>query len=344
MRNAILSLIFAFVLCGCQKNTPQNELVAFTGSTMGTTYSIKIIPSSTRIDNEQLQQEIENLLSGINNSMSTYISDSEISRFSQFQKKDWFPVSSDTLQVVAEALRIGKLSEGAFDITVGALVNLWGFGARGQNRTVPADGEIRHLLENIRFNKIAIQRNPPAIRKENPKITLDLSAIAKGYAVDRVAMLLEGKGLNDYLVEIGGEIKTKGCKQSLEPWIVAIERPEVNRRSIHLTVVLQDNGMATSGDYRNYFERNGKRYSHMINPRTGRPIAHDLASVSVVHESCMTADALATALMVLGADQGYRLAEKDNLAAFFMIKTAKGFEERYTPAFTRFFRKKRNQP
>ncbi|MCP4753482.1 MAG: FAD:protein FMN transferase [Proteobacteria bacterium] len=325
--------IIVFSTIGCQKKSKPDELVVFTGSTMGTAYSIKIAHFPDQSRSNQLQPGIDQLLTGINNSMSTFLPESDISKFNRYRMSDWFGVSSDLTDVVEEALRISDLSDGAFDITVGALVNLWGFGTDSRQGKIPGDGEIRKLQRTINYHKIEIKRKPSSLRKENPWITLDLAAIAKGYAVDRVAFFLERKGLKDYLVEIGGEIRTGGYKFEKQPWIVAIERPVTFSRTVQKIVELKGRSMATSGDYRNYFEKDGKRYSHTINPRTGRPIVHNLASVSVVHDSCMTADALATALMVLGPERGYRLAVGMKLAAFFIVRTTDGFEEKMTPEF-----------
>lgn len=341
-KTAVLLVVMAVFLFACDKKEVKVEPVVLTGSTMGTTYSIKIAQVLEQIPLDRLQKEIDTRLQEINNLMSTYQSDSEISKFNRFKKTDWFEIALDHLIVIEEAQKISQLSEGAFDITVGALVELWGFGKKTQQEIVPEDGKIQELLNSVNYKKIRLQKNPPAISKLNPEITIDLSAIAKGFAVDQLALLLEKKGLINYLVEIGGEIRSKGRKDKNNPWFVAIEKPTVSQRTIQKIVILEDKSMATSGDYRNYFEKDGRRYSHTINPSTGRPITHHLASVSVVHESCMTADGLATALMALGPKKAFQLAKKQNLAAFFIVRVGDGFEERMTLGFEQLILNKKN--
>lgn len=303
---------------------------------MGTTYAIKVsgLPENTHAD--ELQKDIEALLQQLSRSMSTYLPESEIARFNRFQETTPFPVSSAMAAVVAEALRVSRLTNGALDISVAPLVNLWGFGADASTSDIPGEEAILSLKKQIGYQKIEVRHQPPSIIKSVPEVTIDLSAVAKGFAVDEVALLLESNGVANYLVEIGGEIRTAGLKAKGSPWIVGIERPVAGKREVHRIVSLVDQAMATSGDYRNYFEKNGKRFSHLINPVTGKPIDHRLASVSIIHPSCMTADAMATAFMILGAEEAYGLALKEQLAAYFVVRTDTGFEERTTPAFNTF--------
>ena len=300
---------------------------------MGTTYSIKItaLPDSVRV--EQLKLDISALLKQTDHAMTVFSGSSEVSRFNQYSKSDWFSISPDILYLVNEANRISILSNGSFDITIGALVDLWGFGEKISNDSIPADDEIARLLKRVDYKKVEISHIPPAIRKADPKIMLNLSAIAKGFTVDKVAEFLLRKKVEHFLVEIGGEIRTNGVKDVDKPWVVAIERPDVKARSIHRVVLMKNNGMATSGDYRNYFEKNGKRYSHTIDPKTGKPVIHNMTSITVIHNSCMTADALATALMVLGPEKAYNLAVKENLAVFMILRTTGGLKEKMSPMF-----------
>ena len=222
-------------------------------------------------------------------------------------------------------------------MTVGPLVNLWGFGPVPRGDTIPSDTEIREALQKVGYTKIHTQISPPAIKKDRPDIQIDLSAIAKGYAVDQVADYLDRSRVLDYLVEIGGELRAKGKNAEGTAWRVGIEKPVPNKRAVHQVLHLRDQAMATSGDYRNYFEKNGQRFSHTINPRTGRPITHNLASVTVINPSSMRADAMATALMVLGPEVGYELAERQKLAALFILRDSDGFQERATPKFGQVF-------
>ena len=326
-------LLTIFVATGCQTESRKNDFMVITGFSMGTSYSIKIVRQSGMPGSDVLHEQINRLLSDIDSRMSTYLTGSEISKFNSNRDKGWQPVSPQTFEVLREAVRISQLSSGAFDITIGGLVELWGFGRREQKKIIPDEKELAQLLSKVGFDNIKIREVPPAIRKMNPEITIDLSAIAKGYAVDQVADFLDRKGIFNFLVEIGGEIKTRGLKNRDQAWRVAIERPISNERTIYKIVSLKNKAMATSGDYRNFFELDSRRYSHTLDPKTGRPIEHGLASVTVVHESCMTADALATALMVSGVQKGYKLAEEHHLAAMFISRDDSGFNEKMTSEF-----------
>ncbi len=321
---------------GCQFWTGNQKPIEFVGFALGTSYSIKISGLSKEEQSHKIHQEIKKILAEVEKTMSVFEPNSEISKFNQSAKTDWFEISPELLAVISESDRISRLSDGAFDITLGGIIELWGFGGSQQNREIPTSDKINKILKNVNFQEISIREKPPAIRKKNPNIMLNLSAIAKGYAVDRVAAYLKRSNPRGYLVEIGGEIRTGGWKNNQTPWIVAIERPEVMQRQIQKVITMQDNGMATSGDYRNYFEIDGKRFSHTIDPNTGWPVDHDLVSVTVIHPSCMTADAFSTAIMVLGHEKGYRLAEKMGLPVFLMIRKAGKLEEKMTPEFIRF--------
>ncbi len=328
--------LLPLLLGSCRKNILKQELAEFTGLAMGTTYSIKIANLPDKISPKLLKKEIDSLLKIIEASMSIFPGSSEISRFNQYTKTDWFQISPEILEVIRESKRISKLSGGAFDITTGSLIDLWGFGKKITLNAIPDAKKINELKSHIGYEKIDTTDNPAAIRKKDPKLAINLSAIAKGFSVDKVAELLEKKGISNYLVEIGGEIRTGGYKQGKKPWVVAIERPEKQRKTFQRILKMRSHGMATSGDYRNYFEINQKRFSHTLDPETGRPVVNNLASVTVIHDSCMTADALATALMVLGEKDALNLAENENLAAFLIIRTKKGLVERMSPAFKLF--------
>ena len=326
-------LIGALAIVSCSPETKNPTLVKFTGPTMGTAYSVKIRKLAARLTQEDLQGGIEQVLKRINDRMSTYLEDSELSRFNKQQTTDWMEVSPDTVAVISEAIRTSRLTEGAFDVTVGPLVDLWGFGRVPRGDTIPSDTEIREALQKVGYTKIHTRISPPAIKKDRPDIQIDLSAIAKGYAVDQVADYLDRSQVLDYLVEIGGELRAKGKNAQGTAWTVGIEKPVSNKRVIHQVLQLKDQAMATSGDYRNYFEENGRRFSHTIHPRTGRPIKNHLASVTVISSSSMHADAMATALNVMGPEVGYKLAEREKIAALFIIRGADGFQERATSEF-----------
>ncbi len=303
---------------------------------MGTTYTVKVADAPTDLSQDQLQAAIERVLEKVNDQMSTYRADSELSKLNSNSSTQWIDSSADLLTVVEEALRVSRLTDGAFDITVGPLVNLWGFGPDKQENQVPTQQQITDAMSRVGYTKISTRRSPPAIRKMRRDIYIDLSAIAKGYGVDKVAEHLESLGVHNYMVENGGDLRAKGHNADSTPWKIGIEKPVPGQRAVQLIVQLQDQGMATSGDYRNFFGKDGQRFSHTINPREGMPITHNLASVTVLSPTAMGADAMATALLVMGPETGYALAKRERLAAYFINRTADGFVDRSTPQFEQF--------
>ncbi len=300
---------------------------------MGTYYRVTLAVGPADFSHEKIKAVIENRLDDINAKMSTYRVDSELSRFNQYRGTDWFPVSGDTATVVTEALQIHRLSDGAFDITVGPLVNLWGFGPPGKRTEPPSQDIVESFLDKIGSKRLQVRPSPPALKKDIGDLYVDLSAIAKGYAVDAVAESLEGMGIFDFIVDIGGDMLAKGRKRDGSLWKIAIESPIVEDREIQRAVAVSNLAVATSGDYRNYFESDGQRFSHEIDPRTGWPIRHALASVTVLDASCMRADAWATSLIVLGPEEGYKMVEKRRLEAYFIIKGEDKFLEKETRGF-----------
>ena len=299
---------------------------------MGTQYHITISGSSSEtVNSAPLKKEVDRLLQNINQQMSTYIKESELSRFNQGPSAEWFEVAPEVVKVVAAGIDISKESQGAFDMTVGPLVNLWHFGPDPGKKTIPETSRIEAARKSVGYQHIEVRQDQPALKKLIPNVYLDLSAIAKGYAVDAVGALLESQGIENYLVEIGGEMRARGHNQKRLPWRVGIEKPVSETRVVQKIISLANLSMATSGNYRNFFEIDGTTYSHTIDPRTGRPVKHSLASVSVVGETCMNCDALATCLMVLGPEAGYNWAKARNIAAYFIVKTENGFTERFSP-------------
>ncbi len=310
------------------------SLLTLTGPTMGTTYTVKVLAPADGIDAAALEQAIADALATVNRQMSTYDPQSELSRVNRAAAGRWVPVSADTARVIDEALRIGRLTGGAFDVTIGPLVNLWNFGpGRKATDAVPSDRQIETALRQTGADQFEVRREPPAVRKSQDDLRIDLSGIAKGFAVDRLATLIEDRGIEDYMVEVGGETRTSGTNQNGAPWQIAVESPTDGARSIQQIVRPGRLGMATSGDYRNWYEVDGVRYAHILDPRSGRPVTHGLASASVLHASCATADAVATALMVLGPEQGYELAVREKLPVLLIVNTEHGFQQRMTPQF-----------
>lgn len=300
---------------------------------MGTTFSVKIPELPDGVDPSRLRKEINDTLTRLDLMMSTYKPDSELSRLNQNPSTDWIGISGELAKVLDEALRLSEISDGAYDLTVGPVVNLWGFGPGEHEQKIPDPAEIKREMEKLGFKKIRLNTEKDAVRKEHPEIYIDLSSIAQGYGADQIADLVSGFGINDYLIDVSGEMRVNGTKADGTYWNVAIETPVAGTRMIEQTLQLKDVAIATSGDYRNFFEVDGVRYSHMIDPRTGRPISHGLASVTVVDKTAMRADARATALMVLGPDAGFSLAEKLDIAALFIRRDGQGFVKLSTSAF-----------
>lgn len=326
-------LLAIFVLTGCQSQQ-QDVVLTVQGLTMGTSYSVKWV--SKDADTASIHVAIEQQLKDINQSMSTYIDSSELSQLNRSDSTEWSPVSSALFDVLSLSSSISRKTSGAFDVTVGPLVNLWGFGPDGRILHAPDDAQIQQALARIGATRFELNAQQQQVRKTEPQLYIDLSAVAKGYAVDSVASLLESKGISRYLVEIGGELRANGLKPGGKQWRIAVEAPDETTRAVQRIINVDNISIATSGDYRNYFEENGIRFSHTIDPATGRPISHTLASVTVLASSCAEADALATAFMVMGEKKGYEYAMKQGVHAFFISKTADGFVERMTPGFRKY--------
>jgi FAD:protein FMN transferase len=331
-----LAAVAALAACGDRHPTAETggAALVFEGATMGTTYTVKVVsPAMNEAERAATHEAVRTALDAVDQSMSTYKVDSELSRFNRARDGQPFRFSLATMRVFELARDVSEASSGAFDVTVGPLVNAWGFGPSKQIQP-PTDAEIASLRERVGYRKLLIDAKAQTVTKARPDIYADLSAIAKGFGVDEAARALDARELGNYMVEVGGEVRVKGHNAAGKPWQVGIERPDATPQQAFLVVAMTDLAMATSGDYRNYFEQDGRRYSHEIDPTTGYPIRHHLASVTVLAPECALADAYATALMVLGPDKGYALAAKKGLAAYFIVRRSDGgFEERQTPAF-----------
>jgi FAD:protein FMN transferase len=327
-----LLLCLLLMLVACSKPQPTKLY----GSTMGTSYSV-IIPQLPESTSETTVHEgIDAVLERVNQEMSTYLPDSELSQINQSEGGQWLQVSPAVFGVINLAQSISEQTGGAYDITVGPLVNLWGFGPPTPGAEgMPTDEEVKAARALVGYHKLELNPQGRTLRKKFKDLYIDLSSIAKGYGVDAVADYLESVGITDYLVEIGGEIRAKGKSQRGDAWRIAVEKPVPGERAVQKIVNLSDIAVATSGDYRNFVEYNGVRYSHTIDPRKGGPIHHALASVTVLSEKAVNADAWATALMVLGEVEGLKLAEEKGLAAYFLYKKGDGFESEETTAFMR---------
>lgn len=330
LREWLFCLLLAVCLAGCSRKV---EPVQLTGTTMGTTWHVSYIGATPGPSPDQLQSGIEGLLEQLNLSMSTYLADSQISQFNALEANTWFRTSPDFFQVLSTALEVGRQSEEAYDVTVAPLVDLWGFGPGGIVSLPPTEQEIAALMNRVGQSNLRLDKENFSVMKLN-NLSLDFSSLAKGYAVDRVAEWLLEKGVDRFMVEVGGEMRLSGLSGRADLWRIAIEQPENSSRSVAITINLTGAAVATSGDYRNYFEVDGQRFSHMIDPRSGYPIAHDLVSVTVVHPSCMIADAWATALAVLGADRAMVVAQAQGLAVYFIRRVGDDFVHSHTPLFS----------
>lgn len=305
----------------------------FTGRTMGTYYRLTVVGRRACRDGDALHNTVRERLDAVETRMSTYRPESEVSRFNAARSDAWIAVSAETARVVGLAIDVGRRSGGAYDITAGPLVRLWGFGPGRRENRVPAEAEIAEALSRVGTGLIEVRMEPPAIRKSVPHIGIDLASIAKGFAVDLASEALERTGVRDYCVDVGGEVRVRGLNAEDVLWRVAVEVPQCGSRTPQRIVSLRDAALATSGDYRIGFEQDGVRYAHVLDPRAGHPIRHDLTSVTVLDRSCARADAWATALLVLGPDEGYQTAVGEQLAALFIRRTPDGFTEQPTPSF-----------
>jgi len=334
---ALVPLIVVVVGAACASPPTVPSIYELRGPTMGTWFVVKIVSNGNESESQvALQELVQAELELVDGLMSHYRPDSELSRFNRHVQTTPFVVSDETFAVLAEADRISDWTKGAFDITVGPLVEAWGFGSAPRDEP-PSDALIEKLRERLGFSRLQLDPEAHTVQKNEPRLEGNLSAIAKGYAVDRVAEALESAGFSRYMVEVGGEVRTGGYNQDGGPWQIAVERPDAGVRSLRTIVPLTNASMATSGDYRNFYEWKGERFSHTIDPRTGRPVNHALASVTVVSRMCMTADALATALLVLGPEDGYRFAVANDVASLMVVRQldGNGFEYHSTPAFER---------
>lgn len=330
------ALVLAVLLgaAGCRRADPEVGLV-LEGPTMGTVYHVRVDDAGAEGREQEISRLIRSTLDDVDAKMSTWKADSEISRFNRMGAGEEMIVSAETFEVLEAARRLGRETGGAFDVTVGPLVDLWGFGPSGSSTTAPPAAEVERAREKVGLDLLELHPEDRTVSKPVGGVEVDLSAIAKGYAVDRVIGVLVDAGLERLMVEVGGEVKTRGRTAEERPWRIGIERPLVGTREVALRIPLVDAALASSGNYRNFIEMDGTTYGHEIDPRTGFPVAHRTRGVSVVTDSCMEADALATALMVMGADRGLAWAVERDLAALFFVDVAGEMEPRATPRFER---------
>ncbi len=331
---SVLACVVALLAACARPADPQY----FSGPTMGTTYHVTLTRLPGQVSREQVQAVIAEVLDEVDGRFSTWRSDSELSRFNALQDTQWVPVSDDLLAVVAEAQRVAEASHGAFDLTVAPLVDLWGFGRYGARAAAAPDERVLHAArDDVGHALLEVRAAPPALRKHRAGVRIDVAGIAPGFAVDRIASRLQRLQVRDAMVELGGEVRAWGRNPDGVPWRVAVEAPLSGERRAYTVVPLDGQSVSTSGDYRDFRIVAGRRVSHTVDPRSGRPVEHRLASVTVVAASAMTADAYATAMMVLGPEEGWRFATRHGIAAMLLerVPGAPGWRERVTPQFAR---------
>jgi len=321
--NLLIKYLFLVLLLvvGCSKDDGL-KIYHLTGPTMGTTYNVKFI-APTGYDEKSIAEDITIRLKAVNQAMSTYIKDSEISLLNKEKANVETKISKDFFHVLSHSISVSDKTSGVFDPTIGPLVNLWGFGPDGK-RKVPAPEKLTHALSLVGHDKLSLNKQEMSVRKSLDEVYVDLSASAKGFGVDALVELIKSRGIDNAMVEVGGEVRTIG-KSLTRAWKIGIEAPHPNNPSEIYTKIIQvqDFALATSGDYRNFFEQDGKKYQHTIDFKTGRPVEGVLASVSVISDTCMDADAWATAFMAMGTEKGYQFAVAHGMKAFFIYRSDK---------------------
>ncbi|MCL6414770.1 FAD:protein FMN transferase [Aestuariirhabdus sp. Z084] len=327
MTQPVISIVLLaqLFIAGCSFEE-RAEVHSLEGLTMGTSYNVKYV-ANPQLTKEQISLAAKTALDDVDQRMSTYRNDSELMRFNALPSGSELKVSPDLIELVQISQYLSGISDGAYDVTVGPLVNLWGFGPDKRPEKTPTAEQIAKVRGQVGYQYLIVDPELNVLRKERP-LFVDLSAIAKGYGVDRVAAEIELLGVQSYLVEVGGEVRMKGLKPDGSSWKIGVEKPSLGERQASLIISADNKGIATSGDYRNYFEVDGTRYSHTIDPRTGYPINHTLVSVTVIDDSTAMADGLATLFMALGTNEGIAVAQKEKIAALFVEK--EGGEFRYT--------------
>lgn len=330
----VLALLFLAVgyLSGCDKAMPGMQLAGMQGTAM---WHVTISDPPAGQDAATVSAGLSDAFARSGRVLATWDQNSEISHFNAYQGSDWFAVSPQLAQAVDIALKLGKQSGGLYDITIRPLVELWGFGSADEAKDViPDQVAIDAARAKVGYQKLQVRLDPPALRKERPDLHVELASLADGFAADQGGLYLESLGIHNYMVEIAGEIRTRGLSPREDDWRIAIEKPLDTGRAIQQGIRLENAGLATSGDYRSFFMHDGKRYSHTINPLTGYPVQHKLASVSVLAETGTLADAYATLLMAMGEEEGKRFAAQHGLSAYFIWRNSQGgFATYATPAF-----------
>lgn len=322
----VVMLLGCAALAGCGGET----LESFGGPTMGSTYSIKYVQAPGVPGPAEVQRQVATILGEVDRQMSTYRSDSDIERFNALPAGSCQPMPAPVLHLVRTGEQLSQASGGAFDLTLEPLLNLWGFGPQARGTKVPSTAALEQARQRVGHQHLRIDGTQLC---KDAAVEVDFNSIAAGYAVDRIVTLFDGLGIRRYLVAVTGELKAAGRKPDGSAWRIALEEPRDDQQVAERIIAVEGVGVSTSGDYRNYFQQDGRRYSHTLDARTGMPISHRLASVTVLHPSALMADGLSTLLLVLGPEQGWEYAEKHQVAAFFVMREGAGFVTRSNNAF-----------
>ncbi|WP_342324346.1 FAD:protein FMN transferase ApbE [Kosakonia sp. BYX6] len=340
LRAGVVAVLF--VLTGCDSDNPAKPTV-LEGKTMGTFWRVSVV-NVERQQAQALQQKIQTQLDADDHLLSTWKNDSSLMRFNHASSTVPWPVSAAMADIVTTALRVGDKTDGAMDITVGPLVNLWGFGPDKQPVKTPDQAQIAAAKARTGLQHLAVinRAGEQFLQKDLPDLFVDLSTVGEGYAADHLAQLMEREGIARYLVSVGGALASRGMNAQGQPWRVAIQKPTDRENAAQAVVDINGHGISTSGSYRNYYELDGKRISHIIDPRTGRPIEHALVSVTVIAPTALEADAWDTGLMVLGTEQAKDVVKREGLAVFMIIKQGEGFTTWMSPQFSAFLVSEKN--
>ncbi|NYH10850.1 thiamine biosynthesis lipoprotein [Pseudomonas moraviensis] len=316
-------------LSGCGNG---DSLETFGGPTMGSTYSIKYVRHANLPAPQAVRVEVEKILADVDGQMSTYRADSDISRFNALPADHCQVMPAPLLELIRVGEQLSQQSEGSYDLTVEPLMNLWGFGPQGREEKVPDAAALAEVRQRVGHQHMRIDGDRLC---KDAAVEVDFNSIAAGYVVDTIAARLEALGIHDYLAEATGELKASGKKLDGSPWRIALEEPRDDQQVAERVINVDGYGLSTSGDYRNYFQQDGRRYSHTFDARTGAPVLHNLASVTVIHPSALMADGLSTLLLILGPERAWDYAEKHDIGAFFVIRADTGFVTRTSHAFER---------
>ncbi len=331
-------LLLGLLAAGCDQQKDEADTgVVLEGKTMGTQWRVSL-PGVTAAQAAALREKIQQRLDNDDQELSTWKKDSLLSRFNQDRTTQPQSISSNMADIITVALRIGRLTDGAMDITVGPLVNLWGFGPDQQPPHTPslADIAAAKALTGLRHLQVIERADGAWLQKDLPGLYVDLSTMGEGFATDHLARLMEEEGITDYLVSVGGAVLTRGANVGGKAWRVAIQKPTDQENAAQALVDLQGHGISTSGSYRNYYELDGRRISHVIDPQTGQPIEHRLVSATVIATTALEADGWDTGLMVLGTEKAKALALREHLAVYLITKEKKGFSSWMSPQFRAF--------